>query len=89
MKSVRLGSGLEGRLGRAAQAAHLPESEIIRQGVTRRVDEILGVTVYDQIRDLVGSVRGRGDSSTMSDAQIAEELAAEAARTRRVIKPRS
>lgn len=85
MKSVRLGPALEGRLKRASRASNLPESEVIRQGVASRVDEILGVTVYDLISDLIVDGEGLTNSARFTDDQIAEELAADQARHRRVI----
>ncbi|HEY8741069.1 MAG TPA: hypothetical protein VIN56_10805 [Candidatus Dormibacteraeota bacterium] len=88
MKSVRLGDQLEGQLERASEVAGLTESEIIRRAVSNECAQILGNTVYDQMRDLI--VEGGGtDSSLLTDEQIGEEMARDAARNRRVIAPRS
>ena len=90
MKSVRLGDRLEERLGRAAAAAHLPESEIIRQAVAKRVDEILGVTVYDQVKDLIIHDGGGSRRAALpTDQEMAEAMSREELANRRVINPRS
>ncbi|MGI8608250.1 MAG: hypothetical protein ACR2MY_03315 [Candidatus Dormibacteria bacterium] len=90
MKSVRLGVALESRLRRAAQAAQLPECEIIRQGVTRRVDEIVSVTVWDQIKDLIIQDDGGPPHPALpTDQDMAEEMSRDELMHRRVINPRS
>jgi hypothetical protein len=89
VKSVRLGEPLQSRLRLAAVASRASESEIIRQAVARRVDEILGVSVYDQIRDLIVEGGGRPGGARTSDEQVAEEIAADARRHRRVLPTRS
>ncbi len=59
MTSVRLGSELEGRLRKAAEARGESPSEFIRQAVTDRTDATLafGAAAFDNI---LGVVRGGG-----------------------------
>lgn len=71
MRSVRLDEALEGRLEKASRATGKAASEIIREGVAKRCDEILGSTLYDRIKDVIGSVastpaRRRGSSARRS-----------------------
>ena len=61
MKSVRLDPRTEARLREAARLARVPESQIIRDAITERTDAILGNSLYHQIADLIGSVRGKGE----------------------------
>jgi len=76
MKSVRLGDPLEGRLKRAAEVSRISESEVIRQAVTEKCDAILGTSLYDMIRDVIGVVdSGRSGPAPLLDDLAAEELA--------------
>lgn len=58
MRSVRLDEDLEQRLTAAAKLAEVPASEIIREAVRQRCDEILGNTLADRLADVIGSVHG-------------------------------
>ena len=64
MKSVRLSKDLEARLRKAAEHSGKTESEIIREGVERRCDDLLSVTLADRISDVVGCVKGDGSGWT-------------------------
>ena len=64
MKSVRLGEELEARLRLAAERSGKTESEIIREGLAARCDELMGESLADRISDVIGSVRGDGSGWT-------------------------
>jgi hypothetical protein len=50
------------------------ESEFIRDAVARRADEVLGTpSLYDQMRDVIGSVHGGGGVAEQAD-EVMEEL---------------
>jgi hypothetical protein len=70
MKSVRLGEALEDRLERAASLAGMSESEIIREAVAKECDEILGTSLYEQIKPFIGVVA----SDAGGDARRAGEI---------------
>lgn len=60
MKSVRLDPELEQRLGQAAAAANVSESQLIREAIAERCRAILGDRLDHRLGDVIGSVRGRG-----------------------------
>jgi hypothetical protein len=60
MKSFRFSSELEKKLSRAAEYVGLTESELVRQTVTLRCDEILGGALDEVWASVVGSVKGGG-----------------------------
>ena len=64
MKTVSLGADLERRLEQAARISGQPESQIVRDAVRGRCDELLGKRLRDQLDDVIGAVcSGRGQSS--------------------------
>lgn len=62
MRSVRLGQELEAQLEEAAQITGEPVSEIIREAVRRRCDEVLGGRLDRRLADVIGVVSGGGNS---------------------------
>jgi hypothetical protein len=66
MKSVRLGHDLEARLRRAAAVAGVPESDIIREGVAQRCDEVLGDTLADRLKGYIGKYQSPPGTPTVS-----------------------
>jgi predicted DNA-binding protein len=60
MKSVRLDSGLEGRLERAARALGKSQSEFIREAVARCCDEVLGQSLAQRLEPAIGVVQSSG-----------------------------
>jgi predicted DNA-binding protein len=89
MKSVRLGEELEGRLSRAAQRAGVPESQLIREGVERRCNEVLENTIYERIKDVIGKFEGRGEPiADRSDEAFAEHVVADHERQLRGLSKR-
>ncbi|MDQ6748071.1 MAG: DUF1778 domain-containing protein [Candidatus Dormibacteraeota bacterium] len=81
MKSVRLSPALEDRLRRAADASHLSDSDFIREAISERCDQVLGTSLYEQIKPFIGVVHGSNsvDASRSSEA-FAEMLVEEFAR---------
>jgi len=63
MKSVRLGADLEIKLKRAADIAGVSESELIREGVEQRCEQVLGDTLAESLKHYIGVVSsGKHDS---------------------------
>jgi predicted DNA-binding protein len=60
MKSVRLTPELEARLERAAKASSTSQSEFIRRAVERQCDEVLGCTLAERLKDVIGIIDGGG-----------------------------
>ena len=54
MRSVRLGEELEARLEQAAEVAGEPVSELIRDAVRKKCDEVLGATLDVRLKDYIG-----------------------------------
>ncbi|MFN2462711.1 MAG: hypothetical protein ABR573_02265 [Candidatus Dormibacteria bacterium] len=90
MKSVRFDAVLEDRLRLAARASQQTESQIIRVAVARHVDEILGVSVFDQIKDLVIHDGGCPAHPALPvDQEMADEMEVDEALHRRKVSLRS
>ena len=62
MRSVRLDEQLEARLEEAARATGEPVSQIIRDAVRRRCDEVLGGRLDRRLADVIGTVAAGGSS---------------------------
>lgn len=62
MRSVRLGQELEAQLEEAAQITGEPVSEIIRDAVRRKCDEVLGGRLDRRLADVIGVVSVGGSS---------------------------
>jgi predicted DNA-binding protein len=77
MRSVRLDYELEARLEEAARVSGEPVSELIREAVRRRCDEVLGGRLDRRLADVVGAVSGGGSSRKTGEA-FAAVLAARA-----------
>lgn len=60
MRSVRLDDELEQRLTEAARVTGEPVSEIIREAVRRRCDEVLGDRLDRRLADVVGAIDSNG-----------------------------
>lgn len=69
MRSVRFDDDLEDRLERAAEAAGQSVSDVIRDGARKRCDEILGETLYDRIKDLIGSIASTPKARKRTDSR--------------------
>lgn len=74
MKSVRLDSRLESRLRRAAKASGLSESEVIRQGVEKRTDEILSGELDPKWDGIIAAVRSGGGRADRASQLFAEHV---------------
>ena len=68
MRSVRLGQELEAQLEEAAQITGEPVSEIIRDAVRRRCDEVLGGRLDRRLADVIGVVSAGGNSRKTGQA---------------------
>jgi hypothetical protein len=74
VKSVRLDPALKARLSAAAAREQMTESEFIREAIARRADEVLGApSLYDQMREVIGSVHGGGGTAERAD-EVMEQL---------------
>lgn len=60
MRSVRLDDELEARLAEAARASGQPVSQIIRDAVAERCEELLGQRLDLRLADVVGAVSSAG-----------------------------
>lgn len=82
--TVRLDRRLRERLRRAALATARSESELIREAVAGRCDEVLAGGRDEPLSDLIGAVRGDGSGySRRTSAAFGQALAGEARRRRR------
>ena len=59
-KSVRLDRNLESHLERAARVLGVSQSELIREAVAKRCDEVLGASLAEKLAPVVGSIRTTG-----------------------------
>jgi hypothetical protein len=91
MRSVRFDDDLEARLTHAAEVTGEPVSELIRQAVREKCDEVLGDTLYDRLRGYIGIISVGGDASKSKD-EYARALAKKHSRRSRKVatkrKPR-
>ena len=62
MRSVRLDEEHEARVAEAARVTGEPVSELIREAVRRRCDEVLGGRLDRRLADVVGVVAAGGSS---------------------------
>lgn len=76
MRSVRLDDELEARLEQAAEASGQAASDIIRQGVRQRCDEILARSPRNDLAEFIGSV-----ASGRSRAAVRRRAATSSTRT--------
>ena len=74
MRSVRLDEELEARLEEAARATGLSISELIRDAVRRRCDDLLGQCLSSRLGDVTGGVASRGGESRRTGRQFVESL---------------
>lgn len=88
MRSVRLGRELESRLEEAAQITGEPVSEIIREAVRRRCDEVLGGRLDRRLADVIGIVSVGGNSRKSGRAFTSLLHQKDAARRKHKASPR-
>lgn len=75
MTSVRLGPELEARLRQAARILGVGESQVLREAVAARCDEILGTRLDARLTDYVGAMSLGGGLSRGTGRQFAQLLA--------------
>lgn len=75
MKTVRLSPDLQVRLQRAAEAAGMTESELIREAIARRCDEVLAQRLDLQLADVIGIGSGPPDLSGKTGQRFTRMLA--------------
>lgn len=81
--TVRLDRRLRERLRRAARVTSRTESDLIREAVERRCEEVLKGRVEEPLADLIGSVRGDGSGySRRTSRRFGELLLTEKRRPR-------
>lgn len=88
MRSVRLGQELEAQLEEAAQITGEPVSEIIREAVRRRCDEVLGGRLDRRLADVIGIVSVGGSSRKTGRTFTSLLQQKDAARRRHKASPR-
>jgi len=74
MKSVRLDHDLEIKLERAARALGVSQSELLRDALARRCDELLGASLQDRLAPVIGIIRSSGGRATHSGAAFVATL---------------
>ena len=74
MKSVRLGDDLEKKLERAAQTLAVSQSEFVRGAVARRCDDVLGSTLADRLKSVIGIVQSSGGRAARTGRAFKEIL---------------
>ena len=71
-------------LRRAAQRLGVTESAFIREAITQRAETVLGDTLAERLKDIIGSVHGKGPSVAHRTSEaFGEMLEEEAKRWRR------
>lgn len=60
MKSVRLDTGLEAQLKRAARKEGVSESDFIRAAIAERAESTLGDDLESRLAGIIGAVRAGG-----------------------------
>jgi len=75
VKSVRLGRDLQEKLERAARSLAVSQSEFIRDALSRRCDEVLGVSLAQRLAPVVGIVQSSGGRAERSGDAFREILA--------------
>lgn len=83
MRSVRFDDELEERLEQAAEVSGQSASEIIRDATSKRCDEILGETLYDRIKDVIGVISSKGRRGRITARNTGHAFAAFVASKRR------
>jgi predicted DNA-binding protein len=84
VKTVRLDRRLRERLRRAARMTGRTESDLIREAVEGKCDDVLSGGMADRLADVIGSVRGDGSGySRRTHELFGQELVREAQRRRR------
>ncbi len=59
-KSVRFDSQLESHLERAARVLGISQSELIREAVARRCEEVLGTSLAERLAPVIGRIQTTG-----------------------------
>jgi Arc/MetJ-type ribon-helix-helix transcriptional regulator len=78
MLTFRVTETLEKRIRMKASAAELPVSEFLRKAIEKALDEDQGLSPYERVKHLIGSVdSGREDLSANHSQIIKEKLRAE------------
>lgn len=93
MRSVRLDEELESRLEEAARISGQPVSEIIRDAIRRRCDEVIEHRLDSRLADVIGIVASGGGNSRKTGRDFADALrnakGRPARKSRRTKRPRS
>ena len=77
MLTFRVTDALQKRIKMKASAADLPVSEFLRKAIEKALEEDPGLSPYERVEHLIGSVdSGRSDLSTDHSAIIKEKLRA-------------
>jgi hypothetical protein len=74
MRSVRLDDELERRLAEAAKLTNTPISEIVRDAIRQKCDQVLSDKLYPRIADIVGSVSGNGKYDSRDTGRAFAEI---------------
>lgn len=74
-KSVRFDSRLESHLERAARALGISQSELIREAVARRCEEVLGPSLAERLAPVIGCIKTSGGRARHTGAAFRRALA--------------
>ena len=73
-KSMRLEARLRERLREAARVAGASESDLVREAIEHRVDEILGDRLDRRLADIIGAGRGGGSGHSRRTGKAFTEI---------------
>jgi hypothetical protein len=79
-KSVRLDPELEALLERASRALDVSQSELIREALLRRCQEVLGPSLSERLQPVIGLIESSGGRASDTGAAFRQILARKRAR---------
>ena len=79
-KSVRLDSNLESRLERAARVLGISQSELIREAVAKRCEEVVRPSLAVRLTPLIGLIKTSGGRARHTGMAFRRALAKKRAR---------
>lgn len=75
MKSVRFDAYLQDQVERAARALGISQSELIREAVARRCEEVLGPSLAERLAPVIGRINSAGGRARNAGAAFRQALA--------------
>jgi len=74
-KSVRIDAQLESRLERAAGVLGISQSELIREAVAKKCEEVLGQPLVERLAPVIGKIKTSGGRARRTGVVFKEALA--------------